>query len=95
MNRLLNFVSYVGRYTEDNGITNQNTVDANDTSVVCATGDEEIFNEETNNTVAQSQQKSSSEFPNYVLPEIFPNVASILEHWDAHIEENKRRFGFR
>ena len=66
MDRLLNFVTYVERYTE-NGFTNQNTVDANDTSVVCATGDEQICNEKTNNYVAQSQQQLSSEFQNYVL----------------------------
>ena len=55
MDRLLNFVYYVGRYIEDDGITNQNAVSANDTGVVCVTGDEEdICNEETNNSVAQS-----------------------------------------
>ena len=26
---------------------------------------------------------------------MFHNVASILEHWDAHIEQKERKFGFR
>ena len=65
MDRLLKFVTYIWRYTDD-GMTNQNTVDVNDPSVVCATGDEKVCNEERNNSVAQSQQQSSSKLQNYV-----------------------------
>ena len=87
--------SYVDRYTEVDRTTGQNLIDVNDTSVVCATGEEKICNEETNNSVAHLQQQVSSELQNYVLPVTFPNVASILEHWDDHIVEKGTKFGFR
>ena len=40
VDRLLSSVSYVGRYTEDDGTTSQNLIDVNDTSVVCAAREE-------------------------------------------------------
>ena len=39
VDRLLNFVTYIRRYTDD-GMINQNTVGTDDTSVVCTTRDE-------------------------------------------------------
>ena len=39
-------------------------------------------------------QHSQPENPTYVLPESFPSVEAILEHWEVYIEEDEKKYGF-
>ena len=94
-NRLQNFASYVGRYTDDNGGTSENTGHSNGISAVRTTDDHELHHEEESNLIIHSQTQSQVETITYVLPETFPNVASILDHWGTYISENESRYGFR
>ena len=95
VDRLLNFVSYVGRYTEDNVVMGENTVMTEDTNGICPIGESDIQTEEQSNTITQSQSETQSNIIPYKLPESFPDVASILEHWDTYLDENERKYEFR
>ena len=97
VDRLLHFVSYVGRYSEDDVVIGETRVQAEDSNVICPTGESETQIVEQNNTIIQSHSQSESEsnpLP-YKLPESFSDVASILDHWDTYINENELRYDFR
>ena len=98
VDRLLNFVTYIGRYTED-AVPDENTVGNNVTNIRGVTQEETINSGETNNSTAQCdppvQEESPGIIPNYVLPATFLTVSSLLEHWDDHIEQKESRYGFR
>ena len=51
VDRLLNFVTYVGRYTENGVRTSENISQANDTTAVCPTGNNKIYNEGQSNSI--------------------------------------------
>ena len=93
VDRLLNFVSYIGRYTEDS-IPNENTGVNIITNIGGVSQENTINSVETNNSTSV-EADSPSINTNYVLPKTFRTVGLLPEHWDDHIEEKEKRYSFR
>ena len=78
VDRLLNFVSYVGRYTEDS-IPNENTGGNVVTNIRGVTQDNTIDSVQTNHSTSFEADSPSID-TGYVLPATFDTVALLLEH---------------
>lgn len=86
---------YGGKYNDDNVIPSDIADPIDNTLVLPPADIDPIHGGQLNNTITQSQSQSQLETITYLVQETFPDVASILDHWDIYISENERTYGRR
>ena len=80
--KLKKFAVHIGNFNEDESDAGEET-----NSISLQTTDDTVMR---NNVQVSHPDKSV-----YTLPEFFPTVGGMLEHWDEYLEENERKYKAR